>query len=60
MTDFPVSFVSEDNQKMGQTMFIMSMEGITIPEEEVVETVVEDNRNFFEKLIDKILNHKGD
>lgn len=60
MTDFPVSFVSEDNQKLEQTMFIMSMEGITIPEEEVVETVVEDNRNFFEKLIDKILNHKED
>lgn len=60
MTDFPVSFVSEDNEKMGQTMFIMSMEGITIPEEEVVETVVEDNRNFFQKLIDKILNHKED
>lgn len=60
MTDFPVSFVSEDNQEMGQTMFIMSMEGITIPEEEVVETVVEDNRNFFQKLIDKILNHKED
>ena len=60
MTDFPVSFVSKDNQKMGQTMFIMSMEGITIPEEEAVETVVEDNRNFFQKLIDKILNHKED
>lgn len=60
MTDFPVSFVSEDNQQMGQTMFIMSMEGITIPEEEVVETVVEDNRSFFEKLTDKILNHKED
>lgn len=60
MTDFPVSFVSEDNEKMGQTMFIMSMEGITIPEEEVVENVVEDNRNFFQKLIDKILNHKED
>lgn len=60
MTDFPVSFVSEDNQEMEQTMFIMSMEGITIPEEEMVETVVEDNRNFIEKLVDKILNHKED
>lgn len=39
-------------------MFIMSVEGITIPEEEVVETVVEDNRNFIEKLTDRILNHE--
>lgn len=58
MTDFPMSFASEDNQEMEQTMFIMSMEGITIPEEKTVETVVEDNRNFFQKLIDRILNHK--
>lgn len=44
MTDFPVPFVSQDNQDMGQTMFIMSMEIITIPEDEIVETVVGSDR----------------
>lgn len=59
MTDFPVSFVSGENQDIVQTMFIMSAEGISIPEEpEAVEPVEEDNRNFIQKLIDKILNHK--
>lgn len=61
MTDFPVSFVSDENQEMGQTMFIMSAEGITIPEPEVAEAVEEeDNRNFIQKLFDKILHHKED
>lgn len=44
MTDFSVPIVSQDNQDMGQTMFIMSMESITIPEEEIVETVVGSDR----------------
>lgn len=57
MAVFPVSFVSEENTEMGQTVFIMSAQGISIPEEEVVVEETVDDRNFFEKLIDKIKNH---
>lgn len=56
MQENPVSFVSEKNDHMGKTMFIMSVKGIEIPEEEEAEEKTEDNRNFFEKLIDRFKN----
>lgn len=59
MADFPVSFASDKNTMTRQSMFIMSAEGIAIPEEETEEVVEEeDNRNFIVKLVDKILNHE--
>ncbi len=61
MEDFPVSFVSEEDQDMGQTMFIISAEGISILEEpETEEPTEEDDRGLIQKLIDKVLHHKED
>lgn len=59
MADFPVSFASADNSHTGQTMFIMSAKGVTIPEEKVEAKAEKDNRNFLQKLIDKIKYHNN-
>ena len=46
---------------MGQTMFIISAEGISILEEpETEEPTEEDDRGLIQKLIDKVLHHKED
>ncbi len=55
MVAVPQSFTSEDNLNTRQTMFIMSAEGIEIPEEEeVVEEVVEEG-NFIEQIINRFM-----
>ncbi|MCR5581543.1 MAG: hypothetical protein K6F66_08125, partial [Pseudobutyrivibrio sp.] len=56
VSDFPVSFVSTDNENVRQTMFLMSAEGVEIPEVEVVEEVEEEEGNFFKQMVDRFVN----
>ena len=50
-TEFPKSYVSEANSSIDKTTFIISAEGIAIPEPVVEETVVEE-QGFLDKLLD--------
>lgn len=49
--DMPLSFVSEDNSNMGKTSFLISAEGVKIPEPEPEQAPAE-GKNFWEKLLD--------
>lgn len=50
-TEFPKSYVSEENSSIDKTTFIISAEGVAIPEPVVEETVVEE-QGFLDKLLD--------
>lgn len=57
MMPVEMSFASADNANTRQTMFIMSVEGIEIPEEETVEAEqVENKGNFIQQIIDRFKN----
>ncbi len=58
LQSWPHSFISGDNNCTGQTMFILSAEGIKKPEVTKVVVEEEDTRNFIEKFIDRILNQR--
>lgn len=49
--EFPKSYVSDANTNVDKTTFIISAEGVTIPEP-VVEEVVEEEPSFIDKLLD--------
>ena len=51
------SFASADNENTRQTMFIMSIEGIEIEEEEAAEIETTENKgNFIQQIIDRFKN----
>ncbi len=49
-TDLSVSFVSDQNEHMGKTTFIMSAEGVTIPDEEPAPVEQDQQTGFLDKL----------
>ncbi len=60
LQSWPHSFISGDNSFTGQTVFILSAEGVDKPE--VKQTVTEDDEekegNFFEQMLDRIANQR--